>query len=146
MSEHDYNPEGLSEDQIRIKLLEEGLNSSTKQVSDLTDRLNLTRERWSKAQDDKFRAFEVIKEAVNDGEIDADVEWLSDVAEIFGWDLTHEVSVSYTITGTASVKLPLGKNLDDLSFSAYNVEITCDDDSDIEVDVEDYDLNDFDEQ
>ena len=143
MSENDYNPEGLTEDQIRIKLLEENLASSTKQVSDLTDRLNLTRERWSKAQDDKFRAFEVIRKAVEWDEIDANASWLEEVADIFGWELTTETTVSFTITGTATVKLPFGKTVEDFTFITDTVSIACEDDDVVEVDVEDSDLTEF---
>lgn len=153
MSENDYNPEGLTEDQIRIKLLEEQATAQTQELSNALDRITeyqqrmeTLRERWGKAQDDKFRAFEVIKRAVEWGEIEADASWLEEVAEIFGWELATEVSVSFTITGTATVKMPFGKTVDDLSFSADSVSITCDDDNNVEVDVEDSDLTDFDEQ
>lgn len=146
MSENDYNPEGLTEDQIRIKLLEEQATASAQELSKTIDRLNLVQERKSKLEDQKYRAFEIIKNAVENEEIDADAQWLDEVGTIFGWEMTTEVEVSFTISGTASVKLPLGKSLEDFSFSASEVVIESDGwGTDADVSVEDYTLDTFDE-
>ncbi|MGI9143005.1 MAG: hypothetical protein ACR2IJ_07420, partial [Fluviibacter sp.] len=118
MSEIDYNPEGLTEDQIRIKLFEEQAAAQAQELSRTIDRLNAKTTRVSELNEQKSKAFEVIETAVADGDIEADAEWLAEIGEIFGWEMKRDVKVDFTITGTAVVSLPFGKSLDDFSFGS----------------------------
>lgn len=146
MSEIDYNPEGLTEDQIRINLLQEQATAQAQELSRTIDRLNTMSERKSKLEDQKYRAFEIIKDAIESDDIEADADWLKEVAEIFSWELKRDVNVRFTITGTAIVSLPYGKELTDFSFSSSDVSIDSDGwNSDAEVSVEDHQLDDINE-
>ena len=146
MSEIDYNPEGLTEDQIRINLLQEQATAQTQELSRTIDRLNTMTERKSKLEDQKARAFEVIKDAIEGEDIDPEESWLKEIGEIFLWEFTREVEVSFTITGTATVNLPYGKELSDYSFSSSDVSIDCDSWSGgVDINVEDHQLEDINE-
>lgn len=153
MSEIDYNPEGLTEDQIRIKLLEEQATTQAQELSRtidtvklMTDRLSTMTERKSNLEHQKARAFEVIKDAIEGEDIDPEDSWLKELGEIFLWEFTREVEVSFTITGTATVNLPYGKELSDYSFSSSDVSIDCDSWSGgVDINVEDHQLEDINE-
>jgi hypothetical protein len=146
MSEIDYNPEGLTEDQIRINLLQEQATAQTQELSRTIDRLNSITERKSKLEDQKARALEVIKDAIESEDIDPEESWLAELGEIFSWEFTKEVEVSFTITGTATVNLPYGKELSDYSFSSSDVSIDCDSwTGGVEINVEDHQLEDINE-
>lgn len=146
MSEIDYNPEGLTEDQIRIKLLEEQATAGSQELSRTIDRLNTMTERKGKLEDQKYRAFEVIKDAIESEDIDPEEGWLKELGEIFSWEFTREVEVNFTITGTASVSLPYGKELSDYSFSSSDVSIDCDSwTGGVDINVEDHQLEDINE-
>lgn len=146
MSENDYNPEGLTEDQIRIKLLEEQAQGQARELSNTIDRLNAKTEKLMKLESKVYKAFEIVKNAVENEEIDEDEQWLDEVSTVLGWDFTNEVEVSFTISGTATVKLPIGKSLDDYSFTASGLSIDSDGwDNEAEVSVDDYSIDDFDE-
>jgi hypothetical protein len=147
MSEIDYNPDFLTEDQIRIKLLTEQTQTQATELSNTIDRLKSKTQRVSDLNDEKYRAFEIIKDAIESDDIEADADWLKEVAEVFSWELKREVNVRFTITGTASVSLPYGKELSDFSFSSSDVSIECDGwNNDAEVSVEDHQLEDIDEE
>ena len=146
MSENDYNPEGLTEDQIRIKLLEEQAVEATKNLSKLLDRNNTINERKSDLENQKSNALEIIKDAIENDDIDPEDSWVKELAKVFSWELTREIEVSFTITGTANVNLPYGKSLSDYSFTASDVSIDCDSWSGgVDVSVEDYQLEDINE-
>ena len=146
MSEIDYNPNGLTEDQIRINLLQEQATEQARELSNTIDRLKSKTERVSTLNDEKYRAFEIIKNAIESDDIEADADWLKEVAEVFSWELKREVNVRFTITGTAIVSLPYGKELTDFSFSSSDVSIDGDGwNSDAEVSVEDHQLEDIEE-
>ena len=146
MSGIDYNPEGLTEDQIRINLLQEQATAQTQELSRTIDRLNSMTERKSNLEDQKYRAFEVIKDAIENEDIDPEESWLAEVGKIFLWEFTKEVEVSFTITGTATVNLPYGKELSDYSFSSSDVSIDCDSwTGGVEINVEDHQLEDINE-
>lgn len=146
MSENDYNPEGLTEDQIRIKLLEEQAQGQARELSNTIDRLNAKTEMLMKLESKVYKAFEIVKNAVEFGDIDADEQWLAEVGSVLGWQMENEIEVSFTISGTATVKLPIGKTLDDYSFSASGLSIDSDGwDNEAEVSVDDYNIDDFDE-
>lgn len=146
MSENDYNPEGLTEDQIRIKLLEEQATAGSQELSKTLDRLKTKTDRVNELNDQKVRALEIIKDAVENDDIDPEDSWLKEVAEVFSWELTREVEVSFTITGTALVNLPFGKSLEDFSFSSSDVSIDCDSWSGgVDISVEDHQLEDINE-
>jgi len=147
MSGIDYNPDGLTEDQIRINLLQEQATAQATELSNTIDRLKAKTQRVSDLNDEKYRAFEIIKDAIESDDIEADADWLKEVAEVFSWELKREVNVRFTITGTASVNLPYGKELSDFSFSSSDVSIDCDGwNNDAEVSVEDHQLEDIDEE
>jgi hypothetical protein len=115
-------------------------------LSNTIDRLKSKTQRVSDLNDEKYRAFEIIKDAIESDDIEADADWLKEVAEVFSWELKREVNVRFTITGTASVSLPYGKELSDFSFSSSDVSIECDGwNNDAEVSVEDHQLEDIDE-
>jgi hypothetical protein len=146
MSGIDYNPDGLTEDQIRINLLQEQATAQTQELSRTIDRLNSMTERKSNLEDQKYRAFEVIKDAIENEDIDPEESWLAEVGKIFLWEFTKEVEVSFTITGTATVNLPYGKELSDYSFSSSDVSIDCDSwTGGVEINVEDHQLEDINE-
>jgi hypothetical protein len=146
MSGIDYNPEGLTEDQIRINILQEQATAQTQELSRTIDRLNSMTERKSNLEDQKYRAFEVIKDAIENEDIDPEESWLAEVGKIFLWEFTKEVEVSFTITGTATVNLPYGKELSDYSFSSSDVSIDCDSwTGGVEINVEDHQLEDINE-
>jgi hypothetical protein len=146
MSGIDYNPDGLTEDQIRINLLQEQATAQTQELSRTIDRLNTITERKSNLEDQKYRAFEVIKDAIENEDIDPEESWLAEVGKIFLWEFTKEVEVSFTITGTATVNLPYGKELSDYSFSSSDVSIDCDSwTGGVEINVEDHQLEDINE-
>jgi hypothetical protein len=147
MSETNYNPDFLTEDQIRINLLQEQATAQATELSNTIDRLKSKTQRVSDLNDEKYRAFEIIKDAIESDDIEADADWLKEVAEVFSWELKREVNVRFTITGTASVNLPYGKELSDFSFSSSDVSIDCDGwNNDAEVSVEDHQLEDIDEE
>ena len=146
MSGIDYNPDGLTEDQIRINLLQEQATAQATELSNTIDRLKAKTQRVSDLNDEKYRAFEIIKDAIESDDIEADADWLKEVAEVFSWELKREVNVRFTITGTASVNLPYGKELSDFSFSSSDVSIECDGwNNDADVSVEDHQLDDIEE-
>ena len=146
MSGIDYNPEGLTEDQIRINILQEQATAQATELSNTIDRLKSKTQRVSDLNDEKYRAFEIIKDAIESDDIEADADWLAEVAKVFSWELKRDVNVRFTITGTAIVSLPYGKELTDFSFSSSDVSIDSDGwNSDAEVSVEDHQLEDIDE-
>ena len=146
MSGIDYNPEGLTEDQIRINILQEQATAQATELSNTIDRLKSKTQRVSDLNDEKYRAFEIIKDAIESDDIEADADWLAEVAKVFSWELKRDVNVRFTITGTAIVSLPYGKELTDFSFSSSDVSIDSDGwNSDAEVSVEDHQLDDIDE-
>lgn len=146
MSGIDYNPEGLTEDQIRINILQEQATAQAQELSKTIDRLNSMTERKSNLEDQKYRAFEVIKDAIENEDIDPEESWLEEVGKIFLWEFTKEIEVSFTITGTATVNLPYGKELSDYSFSSSDVSIDCDSwTGGVEINVDDHQLEDINE-
>ena len=153
MSETNYNPDFLTEDQIRINLLQEQATAQTQELSrtidtlnTMTDRLNTMTERKTNLERQRDSAFEVIKDAIEGEDIDPEESWLAEVGKIFSWEFTREVEVSFTITGTATVNLPYGKELSDYSFSSSDVSIDCDSwTGGVEINVEDHQLEDINE-
>lgn len=153
MSGIDYNPEGLTEDQIRINILQEQATAQAQELSKtidtlnlMTDRLNTMTERKSNLENQRASAFEVIKDAIENEDIDPEESWLAEVAKIFLWEFTKEIEVSFTITGTATVNLPYGKELSDYSFSSSDVSIDCDSwTGGVEINVDDHQLEDINE-
>jgi len=76
------------------------------------------------------KAKEYITTAVTDGDLDADDEVVIELADIFGWELTKDVNVRFTITAEGTITIPLGKSIDDLSSYDFSAEITLDWDKD----------------
>jgi hypothetical protein len=107
----------------------EEANRNTERMVENRDRLHTEVSVYTKAIN---KAKDYITTAVKDGDLEASDEVVTELAEIFGWELTQEVNVTFTITAEGTLTIPLGKSVDDLSSSDFSIDITLDWDRDRE--------------
>lgn len=102
------------------------------------DALKETNDRNSRAQD-KLQEY-LVENFDEIGE-----EHATEIANIFGIELSTTVDVVFDVTIRATVTLPIGKDVSDLSVYDFDIEISSNE-SDYEIDEYDADINSIDER
>lgn len=113
MSEESTTPEFLSPEATIEKLTTELAETKSE-----VERLRSNRDFYSKRAENFSRSIdrakEYIFEQVKNGDLDAEDEVVTSLAEIFDWELTTEVEATVTATFRVTLTVPMGKSADDL--------------------------------
>lgn len=134
MSEHESTPEVTTEVTI------ESLTSELESVKADLDRTKNNRNYYSEKYQALDRAIDKAKdyifEQIKSGDLDAEDEVVTSLAEIFDWELETKVEATVTATFRVTLTIPIGKSADDL-----DGELTADLVLDWERNREGYDLD-----
>lgn len=76
------------------------------------------------------RAKDALFEAIKEHEIGIDSDLVETIADIFGWSLTQEVTITLTATFEGTLTIPLGNTIDDIDGSDFTADISLDWDRD----------------
>jgi hypothetical protein len=108
MSEHESTPE------VTIESLTSELESVKADLERTKRNRDHYYDRETRFSNEIDRAKEYIFEQIKSGDLDAEDEVVTSLAEIFGWELTSEVEATVTATFRVTLTIPIGKSADDL--------------------------------
>ncbi len=135
MSEESTTPEFLSPE-ATIEKLTNDLAEAKSEVTRLKSNRDYYYERSNIYSTAIEKAKEYIFEQIKSGDLDAEEEVVTSLAEIFGWELETQVEATVTATFRVTLTVPIGKSADDL-----DGELTADLTLDWERSREGYDLS-----
>lgn len=130
MSEHESTPE------VTIESLTSELESVKADLERTKNNRNYYSERYTSLDRAVDKAKDYIFEQIKSGDLDAEDEVVTSLAEIFDWELETKVEATVTATFRVTLTIPIGKSADDL-----DGELTADLTLDWERNREGYDLD-----
>lgn len=135
MTEHESTTEPTVADATIASLTSE-LESVKADLERTKNNRNFYAERYNALDIQVDKAKDYIFEAVKNGDLDAEDEVVTSLAEIFDWELETKVEATVTATFRVTLTVPMGKSADDL-----DGELTADLTLDWERNREGYDLD-----
>jgi sugar-specific transcriptional regulator TrmB len=113
MSEESTTPEFLSPE-ATIEKLTNDLAEAKSEVERIRSNRDFYANRADNYSRSVDRAKEYIFEQIKSGDLDADDEVVTSLAEIFDWELETQVDATVTATFRVTLTVPIGKSADDL--------------------------------
>lgn len=113
MSEESTTPEFLSPEATIEKLTTE-LAETKSEVERLRSNRDFYSSRANNYSTAIDRAKDYIFEQIKSGDLDAEEEVVTSLAEIFDWELETQVEATVTATFRVTLTVPIGKSADDL--------------------------------
>jgi hypothetical protein len=69
---------------------------------------------------------EILSEAIEEGDVSADDDFVTSLADHFDWSLTKEFEVKVVVTFTGTLTAPLGSKFEDFNDRGFDADLTLD--------------------
>jgi len=72
------------------------------------------------------QGLEILSEAIEDGDVSADDDFVKNLADHFDWALTKDYEIRVIVTFTGTLTAPLGAKFEDFNDRGFDAELTLD--------------------